>query len=407
MKPCGKDKISDQNHTKINPAALWRHAPYNSMHPRERDIVNAHILHWRTAISRREDNNPIVTFLSQNSFEDKTSLVLVPLLNSVGVRVLKFIWRDERAGQSLLNNLNAIPEMELPSTPEDILRLLGKSRGLYTLAPESITPLITRRSGPDLSERVRFKGHCLFILYVYQWDGIAFDLKVGDYPDLQSIYSARELALSLKEHCDTVGMESSFFLSHMNQPIGQAVGPLLELREALDVLRARGPLDLTKLVLELSTDLLMSAKKLTDRTRAKSILRTHLQNGDALDMFKMVIQAQNGSPEITEDLYPFPFAGKKAIIPSPKEGYIQHIAMDRLSDLKNRLCSEHKSAGLVLFKKMGDTTHKKDTLAEVYVPAVYDSQTIQIEAQKIFSISHRPPEFPPIIAEKIKGSFRF
>jgi pyrimidine-nucleoside phosphorylase len=377
------------------------------MQPRERNIVNTQILNWRTAISSREDKTPLVTILSQNAIDDKISLILVPLLSSLGVGLLKFIWRDEIAGQSLFNNLSVIPGMELPSNPEDILKLFQNTRGLYALAPDSITSLITCKSGSDLSERIRFEGHCLFTLYASQWKGIVFDMKVGDYPHRQTLYSARELALDLKEHCDTACMEASFFLSHMKQPVGQAVGPLLELREAVDVLRARGPFDLTKLVLELGADLLMSAKKLTDRTQVKSILRTQLQNGDALDMFKAIIQAHNGIPEITEDLYPLPFAEKKVIIPSPKEGYIQHIAMDRLFDLKNKLCSEHESAGLVLLKKTGDTTHKKDTLAEVYVPSAYDTQTVQPEAQKIFSISHRPPKFPPIIAEKIKGSFRF
>ncbi|MEE9503012.1 MAG: hypothetical protein V3V48_13125 [Candidatus Aminicenantaceae bacterium] len=81
--------------------------------------------------------------------------------------------------------------------------------------------------------------------------------------------------------------------------------------------------------------------------------------------------------------------------------------MDRLFDLKHRLCSEHKGAGLRLKKKIGDTTDKNGILAEAYLPSSWDNQLIQTQVQEIFSISDYPPEFQPLIAEKIKGSFRF
>jgi hypothetical protein len=92
------------------------------MQPRERNIVNTQILHWRTAISSREDKTPLVTILSQNAIDDKISLILVPLLSSLGVGLLKFIWRDEIAGQSLFNNLSVIPGMELPPKHQRAVR---------------------------------------------------------------------------------------------------------------------------------------------------------------------------------------------------------------------------------------------------------------------------------------------
>jgi pyrimidine-nucleoside phosphorylase len=348
-----------------------------------------------------------VTVLSQNNFEDKISLVLVPLLASAGVRILKLIWRDELSGQALLNNLHSIPDIELPSIPEDINRLLERTRGMYASIPESVLlyDFSTPNQGPD--ELTRFKVNSLFILNAVYWDGIAIDIRIGDKSHSLKSQMAQELAMDLKEHCDAVCMGSTFFINNLIQPLGHALGPVLELQEALDVLKAKGPLDFTKLVLEMGADLLMHAGKFAHRTHSKLFLKKQLQNGAALDAFRDIVQALQGTADVTDDYYSFPLTKKNLRIFSPKKGFIQRIAMDRLFDLKHRLCSEHKGAGLRLKKKIGDTIDKNDVLAEAYLPSSWDNQLIQTQIQEIFSISDYPPEFQPLISEKIKGSFRF
>jgi len=348
-----------------------------------------------------------VTVLSHNNLEDKISLVLVPLLASAGVRILKPIWSDELSGQALLDNLLSIPGITLPTNPEDIDRLLERIGGAYASVLEFFPLYKEGLTYPDPDEINRFKVYSLFTLYAVDWDGIVVDIRIGDYSNLIKIQNAQELAMDLKEHCDAACIGSSFFISNLKQPLGHAIGPILELQETLDVLKAKGPLDFTKLAIEQGADLLMHAGTFTDRPLAKSFLKKQLQNGAALDRFKDIVQALKGTTEVANDLYPFPLAKRNLRIVSHKEGYIQRIAMGRLFDLKHRLCSEHKGAGLLLLKKIGDTTDKNDTLAEAYLPPSWDTQLIQTEVQNIFSISHFPPEFQPLIAEKIKGSFRF
>jgi len=348
-----------------------------------------------------------VTALSHNNLEDKISLVLVPLLASAGLRILKPIWHNEISGQALLNNLVSIPGIALPSNPEDYNRLLEFTGGTYASIPESI-PLYNKGfTNPDTDEFYRFKMHSLFILNAVDWDGIAIDFRVGDFSNTIYSQNARELAMDLREQCDAARIGFSCFITSLKQPLGHALGPVLELQEALDVLKAKGPLDYTKLAIEQGADLLIQGGKFTNRTQAKSFLKNQLQNGIALDRFRDIIQALGGTEEVTDDLYSFPLAKRNLRITSQKEGYVHWIDMDRLSHLNRKLCSEHKGAGLLVLKKIGDTTAKNDTLAQAYLPSSWDAQVIQIEVQDIFSISHVPPEYQPLIAEKIKGSFRF
>jgi pyrimidine-nucleoside phosphorylase len=348
-----------------------------------------------------------VTVLSHNTLENKISLVLVPLLASAGLRVLKLICADEPSGQALLDNLVSIPGIDLPSNPADVDKRIARTGGAYAPIPESIVLDDTSSLLSDLDEITRFELHSLFTLYAVDWDGISIDIRVGDYTSPIKARQAQKLAMGLKVHCEAMRTGFSFFIGYQNQPLGHALGTVLELQEALAVLKAKGPLDLTKLALEHGADLLIHAGKFIDRTRAKSCLKKQLQNGSALERFKDIIQVNKGTAEVTGELYPFSLSKRVLRIVSHKKGFIHRIAMDRLFDLKRRLCSEHKGAGLLLLKKIGDTTEKNGPLAEAYLPSSWDAQLVQAEVQDIFSISQYPPEFLPLIAEKIKGSFRF
>ncbi|MGD9345260.1 MAG: hypothetical protein PVH84_05320 [Candidatus Aminicenantes bacterium] len=347
-----------------------------------------------------------MTILTHNAFEDKLSLVLVPLLASAGLRILKFVQYD-KCSRALLDALLSIPGIALPSRPEDAEKILLRTNGVYAAFPKSA---VLYDSAPSDSTSVkidRFKKSCLFTLYAAEWDGIACDIRIGDYSSAIPIKVAQEVAMNLKKHCDAACMGASFFITNMIQTLGYALGPRLELKEALFVLEARGPLDFTKLAIELGADLLMQAGKFTDRTRAKSFLKKQLQTGAALNKFKDIILMMNGDLGPIADL-PLPALSQKCVrIASPGKGFVQRIAMDRLLNLKHRLCAGHKRTGILLLKKIGDSTSVNDTLAEAFVPSSWDDQIILNEFRDIFSISHSPPEFQPLVVEKIKGSFRF
>jgi pyrimidine-nucleoside phosphorylase len=406
-KPCAKYKIIKHDHKEIDLSLLWRHPVFLKNIIPSKDSFEREILRWRTATTERDHEIPPVTILSYNELEDKISLILVPLLASAGVRVLKLLWSDELSGQALHNNLLSISGVTLPSNPEDIHRILERTGGVYAAMPEftSVQHEAPHRLGRD--KMTRFKVNSLFAIYAARWSGIAADIRIGDYSHQIKASIARNLAMDLKEHCDAAGLGSSFFICNENQLLGYALGPVLEFQEALDVLQAKGPLDLTKMALEVGADLLMCQGQFSHRTEAKSFLKNQLLSGDAHARFKEIIQSHMSEEEVLENFNTVPPARREFRIVSHKKGYIERIAMDRLLELKQRLCRENQGAGLLLLKKIGDTTDKNDTLARAHLPSSWETESIQAEVQDIFTVSRFPPEFQPQIAEKIKGSFRF
>jgi pyrimidine-nucleoside phosphorylase len=406
-KPCGKCKILKQKHTKIDVSLLWRHSLFLDKSSASKNILTREILRWRTAMDRGKNKNPLVTVLSHNGLEDKISLVLVPLLASAGMRCLKLIWSDGSSGQAAFNNLLSFPGLVLPSKTEDIHRILERTGGVYAVVSESAPLLDTTLAVKGLEAITRFEVLSLFTIYAIRWKGIAADIRIGNDPNQTKAQKARDLAMNLKEHCEATGSGFSFFINNQNQPLGYALGPVLELREALDVLQAKGPPDLTKIALEVGSDLLMFRGQFSHRTEAKSFLKNQLLNGAAYARFKEIIQAFKVSEKAADDPFSLPPARREFRIASRRKGYIQRIAMDRLLDLKQKLCRENQQAGLLLLKKIGDTTDKNDLLAKAYLPSSWNTELIRAEVQDIYTISRFPPEFRPQIQEKIKGSFRF
>ena len=240
-------------------------------------------------------------------------------------------------------------------------------------------------------------------------NGASFDIKVGEGSFLKNSKEARSLALSLKNVCNRLRIKSTFILSDMNQPLGQAVGNSIEVREVLEVLKGKGPLDVLKLALELGTEMLLLAKISLNRTEAKRDLKDKIIKGEALEKFKQIIEAQKGNPRIIDDYSLLPQAKKRMKIISPNRGFIHKIMMKKIRSVcldlearskKSADSSDHGS-GLLIFKKIGEKVGKGETLAEVHFNRVKNVSRLEKECQRAFIISEKPPDFRPFIIERL------
>jgi thymidine phosphorylase len=240
-------------------------------------------------------------------------------------------------------------------------------------------------------------------------NGASFDIKVGEGSFLKNSQDARSLALSLKNVCNRLRINSTFILSDMNQPLGQAVGNSLEVREVLEVLKGKGPLDVLKLALELGTEILLLAKTSLNRTEAKRDLKDKIIKGEALEKFKQIIEAQKGNPRIIDDYSLLPQAKNRMKILSPNKGFIHKIMMKQIRSVcleleaggkKSADLSDH-GPGLLIFKKIGEKVEKGETLAEVHFNKVKNVSSFEKESQGAFMISEKPPDFRPFIIERI------
>lgn len=305
---------------------------------------------------------PVIDKHSTGGVGDKLSLVVVPLLASVGYKVAKLSGRGLGHTGGTIDKLESIPNFRTNLTLEEfenLVKTVGCSiisqtedlvpveKGIYALRDvtgtvESI-PLIT---SSILSKKIAGGAKT-----------IIFDVKVGSGAFMKDIERAEELASWLKDIGESFGSKVNVVISDMNQPLGNAVGNLLEVLEAIDTLRGRGPQDLTELAIETA-----------GTVASKELLRESFSNGKAFDKFLEMVKAQGGDIEnlrLSANRYQY-VAGNSGYI-SRLDAYLIGEAARTLG--AGRYKKEDRidpNVGILLKKKIGDYVDKGDIILEIY-----------------------------------------
>ncbi len=210
---------------------------------------------------------------------------------------------------------------------------------------------------------------------------IIFDLRVHDWSNAQHLKHSRTLSQSLQSVCRDLGINTSIILSNGGQLLGNAVGVFSEMKEATEVLTGEGPLDLTKFTVEIGADFLLMMKKVHQKIEAKKWLRDKIIHGDFSPF----------CPDFTE----------KTKLLSPKKGYIHHLVMEEIYLLRSELATVHPAIGLSLLKKPGDWVEKGEEIVEVNLPQGQQNPIKQEICHKVFVFSSEPPNFQPLILERL------
>ena len=386
------------------------------------------IKNWQEEIALPDIRLPKFAPYSTGWSIDKVSLVLVPLVSSAGVVVSKisepFAFLLGSAGKhafhSLVNfnrhsnKLQSIPRFQTSLSPKEIKNQLSQVGAVLFSPPKQMASFfkkISASKGANSWQDLRdsLLSYFMSSILLCGVKGASFDIKVGEGSFLKNSKEARSFALSLKNVCNRLRITSTFILSDMNQPLGQAMGNSLEIREVLEVLKGKGPLDVLKLALELGTEILILAKKSLNRTEAKRDLKDKIIKGKALEKFKQIIEAQKGNPRIIDDYSLLPQAKNRMKILSPNRGFIHKIMMKQIHSVcleleagcKQPADSTDHGPGLLIFKKIGEKVEKGETMAEVHFNKVKNVSRLEKESQGAFIISEKPPDFRPFIIERL------
>jgi len=382
---------------------------------------------WQKKVAPPDIRLPKIALYSTGWSVDKVSLVLVPLVSSTGVVVSKISEPVSLLGppgkqtfyslvnfNSHSNILQSIPGFQTSLSPKEIKNQLSRVGAALFSPPKQMASFSKKISVSKGANSFQFLRNSLLGCFMSSIllggvDGASFDIKVGEGSFLKNSQEARSLALSLKNACDLLKINASFILSDMNQPLGQAVGNSLELREVLEVLKRKGPLDVLKLSLELGTEILLLAKKSSNRTEAKRDLKEKIIKGEALEKLKEIIEAQKGNSRIIDDYSLLSQAKNRMKILSVKKGFIHKIMMKQIRSVCLELETSGKKPtdsidtgpGLLIFKKIGEKVEKGETLAEVHFNKLENISRFDKECQGAFMISEKPPDFRPFIIERI------
>jgi pyrimidine-nucleoside phosphorylase len=298
---------------------------------------------------------------------DKTTLVVGPLVASAGLPVAKMSGRGLGFSGGTLDKLESIPGFKVALTAQQFTEQL-KQVGLVVasqtgdLAPADGKLYALRDVTATVESLPLIAASVMSKKIAAGANVIVLDVKTGRGAFMKTEADAVSLADTMVEIGQNVGRKVSAVISDMDQPLGNAVGNALEVREAIETLNRQGPSDFLNLCLTVGAQMLLLAGKAADASDGKSILLTKLISGDAMAKFRQWVVAQGGDPRVVDNPDLLPKAAIVDLLPSPESGYISEINAE-IVGLTSVLLGGGRSkkgdavdpaVGVVLKAKVGD-----------------------------------------------------
>ncbi len=324
---------------------------------------------------------------------DKTSLVLGPLVASCGLKVMKMSGRGLGHTGGTLDKLESIPGFKIDVSEEHFLKqvndiglaIVGQNKNLCPAdkklyALRDVTGTVN--SIPLIASSIMSKK------LATSCDTILLDVTVGSGAFMKDFDSALELANLMIRIGEFHHLNTKAMITNMDEPLGRAVGNILEVKEAVETLKGNGPEDLVELCLEAGAIMLMQANMYSSKEETKEVLKKNLYNGKAFDKFIEMVKEQGGDTSYVLDLAKFDEAPIKYDIFAKEDGYIEKMNALELGKAGMRLGAGREvltdpidyKAGLYLHHKVGDQVAKGEKLLTLYTSKTnFDEEIKEIE----------------------------
>ena len=346
---------------------------------------------------------------------DTTSLVLAPLVAAAGGVVAKMTGRELGHTGGTVDKLESIPGMNLELDKDEFVRIanqVGMSLAAQSssLAPADKQIYALRNVTATVDSIPLIAASIMSKKLAGGADGIVLDVKTGSGAFMQRYEDSVELAQSMVRIGEGAGRKMVALITSMEQPLGEAVGNALEVKEAIDTLQGGGPADLVELVLELGGNMLMLCGLADNLGAARSRLLECINDGSGAAKLAEFINAQGGNPDVVQNTELLPRANQMIEVTAPLDGYVEKIdAMDVGMASKilgaGRTTKDEPidlSIGLVLKKKVGDEVLAGEPLAILHTDGdrtrISQAKTRLLEA---YTIGNKPAVRPRLIQARI------
>lgn len=346
---------------------------------------------------------------------DKTSLVLCPMMAACGVKMAKLSGRGLGHTGGTIDKLESFAGFSTAMSMETFLRTVEKNGFAIAgqtaeLVPADKKLYALRDVTATVASRPLIVSSILSKKLAAGADVIILDVKCGSGSFMETEEAAFELARLLVEVGRRAGKRVIAVVTDMDEPLGNAVGNALEVKEALAALKGNYTGDLTELCLTLGSQILIAAGEAKDEAQARVRMQRTLDDGSALQRFERFIAAQGGDPAAVRDESLLPQAPVMRSVPAPKAGYVAAVNARGVGLVSMRLgggraAKDDKidlSVGVVLRKKAGDPVTAGESLGVIHARTEADAD----EAAALFAACYTITDEPVTRASFIKGVVR-
>ncbi|MCB5933745.1 pyrimidine-nucleoside phosphorylase [Caldibacillus thermoamylovorans] len=394
-------------------SALLMAIYFQGMNHRERKDLTMSMVHSGDQVDLSKIEGIKVDKHSTGGVGDTTTLVLGPLVASVGVPIAKMSGRGLGHTGGTIDKLESFPGFHVELTKDEFIQLVNEQKIAVVGQSGNLTPadkkLYALRDVTGTVNSIPLIASSIMSKKIAAGaDCIVLDVKVGSGAFMKNVADAKELAETMVEIGNSVGRKTMAVISDMDQPLGFAIGNALEVKEAIATLKGTGPQDLTELCLTLGSQMVYLAKKAESVDEARQMLISAIQSGKALEKMKSFITSQGGDATCIDDPEKLPQAKYKIELPAKASGWIEKMMADKIGLAAMQLGAGRETkeskidlaVGIVLNKKVGDPIEQGESILTIYS----NSENIEEVKNLLYhsiKISHSKISPPPLIHEII------
>lgn len=323
---------------------------------------------------------------------DKTTLIICPIAAACGVPVAKCSGRGLGHTGGTVDKLESIPGFDTAITEEKFIQLVKKNGICVAGRFGNVTPadkkIYALRDVTGTVDNISLIAASIMSKKIASGaNKIVLDVKTGSGAFMKNQKEATQLADAMIEIGKSVGIETSAVLTNMDIPLGSAVGNSLEVIEAIETLKGKGPQDLFEVCIELAAEMLRLGDKGT-KQQCKKKAEESIRNGTALKKFETLVKEQGGNIKCINDYSLFPKSKYSLEIKSDLNGYIIQMDTEKIGMAACILGAGREKiedeidygAGIIIKAKTGSYLQTGELLAIFYS----NDNNKFIEAEKIY-----------------------
>jgi len=346
---------------------------------------------------------------------DKTSLVLCPMLACAGVKMAKMSGRGLGHTGGTIDKLESFPGFSCALSLEKFLKTVDEVGMSITGQTANIAPadklLYALR---DVTATVAVRGLITSSIMSKKLaagaDIIVLDVKIGSGGFMKTLSEAQALAAEMVQVGTAAGKRTIAVISDMNEPLGDAVGNALEVKEAIATLKGEFGGNLLELCLTLGSCILQEAGIAKTNDDARHLLLSTIKSGEAIKKLAQFVSAQGGDERAVYDVSLLPSAPVAVQALSTQSGYISGIETDGIGMVSlhlggGRVTKESEidlGVGLVMNKKIGDYVNAGEALATIHAKTENDAEEASKMLMKCYEFSEIKPAHEPFIRKIIQ-----
>ena len=354
----------------------------NPLSDKETALLTKAMAHSGARLDFSDIKIPKVDKHSTGGVGDGVSLALAALVSCAGVAVPMMSGRGLGHTGGTLDKLESIKNFEIRIPAKLIHRqiqklgvcMFGQTKDL---APADRKLYSLRDATGTVESRPLIVASILSKKYAEGVDSLLMDVKYGSGAFMQKLEDSKKLAQMLVSTAKLLGLKCRALITYMDQPLGRAVGNANEMYQTIQILKGNKELapDFYEALMETGAHMLVISGKEKDVAKARQLLESFIDNGEALYKFCRMVKWQGGNPKVVDDPEKYlPNAKLKWELKADKKGYV-HFIDAKMTGMAGVLLGAGRNtmedpidygAGIWLHKKAGDAVKKGDVIATLY-----------------------------------------